>query len=709
MHRGTIAAVAGFLLAIAIAVALFGMTRGEDDEVANARPGRFSGVPAEQGGLTVPARVEGSRLALAIGGSFEPRFWPGVNLGATTPGHHPGELAPTRRDYDRWLDGMRQIGARLVRVYTILPPAFYEALDAHNRRHPDAPLYFIQGVWIPEEEFLAAQDAYAPAVTRGFDDEIADAVAVVHGDADLAERPGHAAGRYRTNVARWLLAWSPGVEWDPEATEATDRGHRGEPPDAGHYITATQDATPMERWIAGRLDHLATLEAERGWSRPLTFTNWLTTDPLDHPTEPLENEDRVAIDAMHLRATDRWPGGFFASYHAYPYYPDFLRLEPAYRRARDPYAAYLRDLKAHHRDQAVMVTEFGVPTGIGVAHRGPLGRDQGDHPEREAGAMKADMLRAIEREDYAGGVLFEWTDEWFKRTWNTVDVELPPDRRPLWPNALTNEEQFGIVAVEPGKRPAVTLDGRPDEWASNGSRELARDAAGVQELRATHDAGSLYLLVRGRPAGRLTVGFDVRPGGNRGVPGRPGVAPEADVALTLGPGRRARVMHATWTDPISFQYGVARDYLAVDREDVQRGSGAWVSPRLILSRPYRVPATGEVRATELADVGRLHWATADGADSRATVAGDDAVTEVRIPWALLTFADPSSRLVWEPRASGVIATRRVGPLGIELAGESGPAAAAADYGWDGWNRIDWHERRKAGWDTVAGAFADTSR
>jgi len=37
-----------------------------------------------------------------------------------------------------------------------------------------------------------------------------------------------------------------------------------------------------------------------------------------------------------------------------------------------------------------------VPTGIGVAHRGPLGRDQGAHAELEAGSMDADMLRDID-------------------------------------------------------------------------------------------------------------------------------------------------------------------------------------------------------------------------------------------------------------------------------------------------------------------------
>jgi hypothetical protein len=104
--------------------------------VAVPRPARRARRPALAGALAVDRR-------------FEPRFWPGVNLGVTVPGHHPGELAPTRADYDRWLDGMRRLGARVVRVYTILRPVFYEALDAHKARHPGSPLYLIQGIWVP--------------------------------------------------------------------------------------------------------------------------------------------------------------------------------------------------------------------------------------------------------------------------------------------------------------------------------------------------------------------------------------------------------------------------------------------------------------------------------------------------------------------------------------------------------------------------------
>jgi hypothetical protein len=639
---------------------------------ASASAASFAGRPTVSGGLTMSAAVRGDGVALATGHGFAPRFWPGVNLGATVPGSQPGEVAATRADYDRWLAGMGALGARVVRVYTILRPAFYDALAAYDRRHAAAPLRFIQGVWIPEERFLATGDAYDPQVTRGFEAEMADAVAVVHGAAKIPARRGHASGRYRSDVSRWLLAWSPGVEWDPNAVASTDAKHAGLAPYQGRYITATPDASPMESWIAARLDHLAGLEAARGWSRPLTFTNWLTDDPLSHPQEPLPEEDMVSVDAMHLRATPAWPGGFFASYHAYPYYPDFLGLQPDLIAAADPYAQYLRDLRAHHAGQAVMITEFGVPTGIGDAHRGPLGRDQGNHSETEAGAMDAAMLRDIHAAGFAGGIVFEYVDEWFKRTWNTQDFDIPAERRALWRDVLTNEEQFGLVAAEPGAAPKVVLDGRAREWAHNGSRALGPG------LRATSDAAYLYLLVRRRGAAPLQIGFDVRPGGAGGLPGRPGVDPAADVALTVG----ARSARIDWSS--------SSDYMTP-------GAGAWDPPELLLNR----------NPVALLDISQLRWGRAPeagGDDDRVLADGHGDTLELRVPWALLTYADPSSHLLFARRPDGSIGTRKAGPIRIAVAPGGGPARTARPYRYAGWSRVRWHERRKAGWSAVRRAF-----
>jgi hypothetical protein len=206
-----------------------------------------------------------------------------------------------------------------------------------------------------------------------------------------------------------------------------------------------------------------------------------------------------------------------------------------------------------------------------------------------------------------------------------------------------------------------------DEWKGSGA------------LQANHDAADVLVRLSG-VADRAVVTFDVRPGGG------------PDVKLLMGPGDRAQIVQAAWTDPIAYMYGLARHYVPVDRADLRPGSGAWVSPRLILNRPYTVPSSGERRAVELVDVGRLRSVTRDG----------DTVT-ARIPWALLTFSDPSSHHVWKPRGNGAMGTQKVGPIRIAYGGQT------LDYDWDDWTSVRWRERRKAGWDAVARAFAETAR
>jgi hypothetical protein len=468
------------------------------------------------------------------------------------------------------------------------------------------------------------------------------------------------------------------------------------------------------------MDHVATLEARRGWSRPITFTNWVTTDPLEHPSEPIPKEDMVSVDAMHIRATAAWPGGVFASYHVYPYYPDSLRWE--YRDAKaadgtpDPYAGYLRALRAHHRGMPLMVTEFGVPTSLGSAHRGALGRDQGGHPERAAAEIDTTLLRRIREEGYAGGVLFEWADEWFKLTWNTLDLELPAERRALWRNALTNEEHFGVIATEPGARPTKVLDGRDGDWTGASSQAIAETSGPVAEVRATHDEQYLWLRLkltedRAWEKAPIRIGFATQPVGNGGLPGTRGADPAADHGIVIGPGDKATLLQAAWLDPLPWLYGITHDYVEFDAPAMRPGSGAWSRPRQIVNRPLHVPGVGDQPA-EFVDRSALPWGTGDpeaeGFDQRNLVMGDGDVLELRIPWALLGYADPSSHRTLRGSSNGTMRAVQTGRVGITVQLGDAPALKTAGYDWDGWNRPAWHERRKAGWDLLRHGFAATA-
>jgi hypothetical protein len=393
-----------FLLTIIAVVVLHGWQPPPDGTEGTPPPA------IKVGGLQLPARVIGTHVAAAEGDHFVPRFWAGVNIGSTVPGTQPGEVAATRETYDRWFAGISALGANVVRIYTILSPAFYDSFRAYNLAHPEHPIYVITGIWIPEDRWYETQDAYDTQVVNDFRKEIRDIVNVIHGDAEIAPVRGHASGHYVSDISRWVLAWSLGVEWDPYAVQGTDQKYPGMPPYQGKYIQSLPGATPMESWIASMEDYVAEREALRGWSRPMSFTNWVTVDPLKHRDEPLDQEDLVSVDAAHIRATAAWPAGSFVGYHAYPYYPDFLRLQRSYQKYRrkrdgklDAYAGYIHELRAHHKGQAIMITEFGAPSSFGLAHFGPNGRDQGAHSEQTAARIDMDLMRDLYDEGFAGG------------------------------------------------------------------------------------------------------------------------------------------------------------------------------------------------------------------------------------------------------------------------------------------------------------------
>jgi hypothetical protein len=400
-----------------------------------------------------------------------------------------------------------------------------------------------------------------------------------------------------------------------------------------------------------------------------------------------------------------------------------LRLTPSYehyKRPRDgkvdPYSGYLHELRSYHGDQAVMITEFGVPSSLGVAHFGPIGRDQGNHSEQEALRMDGDMLRDIKEEGYAGGVVFEWMDEWFKFTWNTVGLELPGDRRQLWRNDLTNEEFFGLTAAGPGSKPAVVVDGKDDEWDSNGSQVIAESRGPVQEARAVKDEQYLSLRLRLDQAESwrehpITIGLDIRPGANGGLPQHPGVFRSADVALVVGPAH-AELFQAAWWEPTRIRYGLGYGEIKVDPAEMKPGSGAWVHPLQIVNRPYQGPATGEKRPAEVHELDKLPIGTADPSsndfDGRTLVAADGEVVEAQLPWALLGYSDPSSSKLFEEHPQGPTTTLAAGRVGIGVLSEGTPLLATSGYAWERWQRVTWNERRKAGFDDLASTMRELS-
>ena len=154
------------------------------------------------------------RLEVKVDGKFVPMTIKGVNIGMASPGYFPGEAAISEQEYFSWFQAIGEMNANTIRVYTLHPPGFYRALANYNAQH-EQKIYVLHGVWINEEWITGDADAFHAEAVEGFRQEIEHVVDALHGNALVADVPGHSSGVYVTDVSDYVAGWVLGTEWDP--------------------------------------------------------------------------------------------------------------------------------------------------------------------------------------------------------------------------------------------------------------------------------------------------------------------------------------------------------------------------------------------------------------------------------------------------------------------------------------------------------------
>lgn len=402
---------------------------------------------------------------------WNPIFIKGINLGVALPGKFPSEFPLSYDLYLDWLIKIGEMNTNVVRIYTIFPPEFYDAFAQYNLLHSDKPLYLMHGVWarVPEKQNNYLSENY----TDEFQQEIKNAINVIHGNAVLPEVRGHASGIYVSDISDYTIAFLLGREWEPQSVALTN-SENDVNNYAGNFISIPI-GSPMEVWLAKMMDFTAQYETQHySAQRPLSFVNWPTLDPMFHNTEIIENEnvreydnDLETIDFRKFYHSELFKPGLYAAYHVYPYYPDFISLDEKFNNSlnkdglKDNYYGYLKDLKKYCPDMPLIIAEYGTPSSRGNSHYSPLGFHQGGHSEAEQARINKILTEDIYNTHCGGAVIFEWIDEWFKFNWLVMDFEQPAERRKYWHNMENPEQNFGIMAVESKTK---IIDGIDNDW-----------------------------------------------------------------------------------------------------------------------------------------------------------------------------------------------------------------------------------------------------
>ncbi len=726
-----------------------------------------------------PERQLGARAARRIlevpdgAGGWRPLWIKAVNLGAALPGKHASEFPADDGTYEEWIRLTAEMGANTLRLYTIHPPHFYRALGAWNDAHPAQALWLLHGVWTELPPGKSEENYDDPAWNASFRAETQRVVDLLHGNAAIVPRPGHASGLYITDLSRWTLGYIIGREWEPYSVVAFAARHPRRTTFKGKYLEV-DGGNAVDVWLAGAMETLIAYEMDRyNHQRPVAYTNWPTLDPLHHPTESTQEEeaawlrrrgervpepslefdnDRISLDARVMRATAAYPAGLFVSYHTYPYYPDFLNVDPGYllmigTDGPSNYLGYLRELVALHGDLPVVISEYGVPSSRGNAHLQPQGWSHGGHDERAQAEINARLTREIFASGAAGAGLFALIDEWFKKNWLVIDFLQPAERKRLWLNPLDPEQNYGVIAMRPGLRDSATvIDGRPDDWA--GRAPLYRRAADsvpvpahlrVDSFWVHHDEAYVYLRLDigaiDWSRGRFLIGIDTYD------------AARGDTRL---PYTRSRT-------PVGLEFvldlnGPEGSHLLVDSPYnpyiLRPIAGAKpAAAQMIYNRPFRTVANDDARYDTLLVTPNRRRIGRDGtvypaqrisrnalrhSTQQATSLADwfadttSGIIEVRLPWGMLHVMDPSSRTVLFGQSGAKL------PLGVTTDGfrfvvesydpsapqetlatrlpASGTSPSTVPFGapplwvWPTWEVPRWHAERKPVFDAMREAF-----
>lgn len=618
---------------------------------------------------TTAMEVRGDRIYRLTDGGAEEFEIRGVDMGSGEPGEWATDYAVDKETYLRWFERIQEMGANVVRVYTVQDDAFYEAFYDYNKDR-EVPLYLIHGVWVNDYIQNSHRDAYDREFLDTLLEDCRTVVDVLHGNKkiSLGRQTSSGSGFYNKDVSPWVIGYILGVEWEDVTVAYTNETYRdvdGFDSFAGEYLRTTLDATPFEAMLARVGDHVIAYESKRyKEQRLLAFSNWPTTDAFEYPKKVEEFFMKCGgVDVEHIESTENFLSGQFASYHVYPYYPDYLNYVDdwsVYGVHKEDYAvgdggyntyrAYLQMLNDHH-SMPVVISEFGVSTGRGMAQRDHnTNRNQGNMSEQQQGQALVDCWEDIKAAGCAGGCVFSWQDEWFKRTWNTMyAVDLK--RTPYWSDYQTNEQYFGLLSFDPGKERSVCyVDGDVSEWTAD---DAVSEQDGIS-VSMKYDEKFVYFLVHKNELDfeneTLFLPIDTTQKTGSTYCENYGLLFDraVDFLLVINGEDESRIMVQERYESLRSNYSYNIDgrsaYFTGNVPD--EDSPAFVNVDMILQTATPLLYNDLTAHAETYETGKFTYGNAnpesEDFNSLADFICEGDYIEIKLPWQILNFADPSS-------------------------------------------------------------------
>lgn len=380
----------------------------------------------------------------------------GINLDCTKPGQLPGELQGSKSQYEKWIQQIDDLGANCIKVKSIMPSNFYSALLEYNQNHKHK-IYLIQGISVTSNSINTNEEDPTKnnKLNKIIKNKIRTTVDVIHGK----KTPFFSKTIkqfYMSDISPYTIAYSIDSSLDYSDvifSEIMDNNV----PNNGYYVRATSNSSSTEKAFASIANLLVSYETGRYHTqRMLTIqanrSDIIQAKLLKQNHHKYDYKKRY-IDVHNIYATKHFKSGIFDSYS--------LNLENNESINYDDISKQLKLLKRKDEKTPLVITEYANPTTrIGNNYSSKNDNNDGGINEQEQANNLIRINKEIQKAHCSGAFILEWQDAWYRNTWNVSDL-VKKKTSYKWDNVLSYSEHYGLLDFNPS---IIFPDGNTNDW-----------------------------------------------------------------------------------------------------------------------------------------------------------------------------------------------------------------------------------------------------